>query len=643
MYKIGFAQVNYSIGPRSFGGYFLPYSVGVLISYLKQTGIKFEIIDILFKRDPINEAVKKLSQADVVAFSTYVWNKEYNYTLAKRLKELNSNIVTVFGGPELPVNDIQIFKKHPYIDIIVELEGEIAFSEIIKNLKNPTNLKNISGILINQNKIPIRGKSPNRIDHVDVIPSPYLTGVFDSLIKNFPNVKWAMTLETNRGCPYACTFCDWGSLTYSKIKKFDITRVLEEVSWAGKNSMYNLFLADANFGIFPERDNLILDHIIDTYKKYSYPKNIAINWAKNQKSSVVAMAKKLIEHGYSQGLTVSFQTLTDSVLVNIKRKNLALNQVEEVFDICRKNDVPVNTELILGLPGETLESWISNFYKLFRLNQKIFTVVQCQVLENSELNQLQRDEYHIKTVSSINDFPNAHDQEISETILLVSETKDLPFEDMVKANIWTWFFYTFHISGFTNFISEYLNRNNIVSYEEFYQNLFASLKLDKFFNEELILKEKLIRDWLSTGKAQCEVFQDIIFEGIRFNLTTVSKAHLDNTIKKHIQLIVRNYVSQYANDVIISNLIEFQETNLVDFYKINDYPISKSFKYDWFDYFINQNKLKEKDTKLTFNSKITEELIDVSPKNLVDYIFFRRKTLFGQTSISYKEENEQLQ
>ena len=53
-----------------------------------------------------------------------------------------------------------------------------------------------------------------RLHHLE-IPSPYLTGVFDDIIANNPEYVFNATLETNRGCPFACTFCDWGSLTYA--------------------------------------------------------------------------------------------------------------------------------------------------------------------------------------------------------------------------------------------------------------------------------------------------------------------------------------------------------------------------------------------------------------------------------------------
>ena len=65
-------------------------------------------------------------------------------------------------------------------------------------------------------------------------PSPYQMGVFNNIIKNNPDVLWSMTVETNRGCPHRCTFCDWGTVTYGKINKFGLNRVAEDIAWAEK-------------------------------------------------------------------------------------------------------------------------------------------------------------------------------------------------------------------------------------------------------------------------------------------------------------------------------------------------------------------------------------------------------------------------
>ena len=642
MLKIGFAQVNYNIGPKSTNSYFLPYSVGVLISYLKQY-VEFNVVDILFKRDLIDVAVEKLAGADIIAFSTYVWNKEYNYALAKKIKELYPNTLLVFGGPEVPISDFEIFKKHPYIDLVVENEGEIAFLNIVEQYHN-RDFKNIPGLLINQRGLPLRSlQGPKRIDDIDSIPSPYLTGVFDDLVKNNPDVSWNITIETNRGCPYACTFCDWGSLTYNKVKKFNLQRVFDEIEWVGKNQHKFFYLADANFGIFPERDESIMDKVFETKNIYGSPTGVVMNWAKDQKVVITSIAKKLIENNFDHGLTVSLQSLSDNVLDIIKRRNLEINKANELFNICREIGIPVHTELILGLPGETLSSWKQNFYKLFRMGHKTIAVYQCQTLENSELNTCQVVEHDIKTVLAANSFQNAsNDEEIYERLPIVISTKDMPTADMALASVWSWVFYTFHINGLTNFVSEYCERENVLPFEEFYEQLFELINSDEVLAQELRIKQEQVTNWLSTGDGQSEYVFGTRLEGLRlFNYGTTYKIHLDTELKNRVQLIVRNYVfSLLGDNKLTRDLLAFQEKYLIDLYNAHSYPIVDKFSHDWIDYFVHKLPIEQTVTDISFHCNLSEEMEKLETIKLVEYIWYKRRVNFGMACI--KRANDHI-
>ena len=70
-------------------------------------------------------------------------------------------------------------------------------------------------------------------------------------------------IETNRGCPYHCTFCDWGTLIYSKIAKLPLERVFDEIDWLSRSGISDVMPADANFGIFADRDGQIGDRFPD--------------------------------------------------------------------------------------------------------------------------------------------------------------------------------------------------------------------------------------------------------------------------------------------------------------------------------------------------------------------------------------------
>jgi tRNA A37 methylthiotransferase MiaB len=206
--KIVLVQPNFKIGGGSFTGYWLPYSVGCLWSYASQHSWvtdEFEVQDIIYKREAPGQLVDRIQDCAVVFFSCYMWNWEYNKHVAEQLKERNPSITIVFGGPQVTTRpeEEKFFLNHPYVDSISLTEGEESFVAILDAIRKDHALQDI-----------YEGR---RLDDLE-IPSPYLTGVFDKIMEEAdPNHVWNGTLETNRGCPFACTFCDWGSLTYAKI------------------------------------------------------------------------------------------------------------------------------------------------------------------------------------------------------------------------------------------------------------------------------------------------------------------------------------------------------------------------------------------------------------------------------------------
>ncbi len=306
-YTISFVQPNFRQGPGGIAAY-LPYSCGLLWAHAQTNQVvkNYFILDkLVYSREDQKTLSLELSKNDVIAFSTYVWNRNYNFDLAKKVKELNPNVLIIFGGPELPITKENIFKDIiPFADIVVKSEGEYIFTSLLESYLTEKNYKGISGILINSNGDVIDTGNAIRIENLDTVPSPYLIGVFDEILPK--EQEWNGTLETNRGCPYKCTFCDWGSLTYSKVKKFGLERVFSELKWMSDNKIGYLDVADANFGIFIERDNMIVDKLIEYQQKTGYPYRTGWSWAKNQQSEVVKIAKKLINTGhFNNGLTIS--------------------------------------------------------------------------------------------------------------------------------------------------------------------------------------------------------------------------------------------------------------------------------------------------------------------------------------------------
>ena len=277
-YKLAWVQPNFQQGPKELNAHYLPYSAGVIWSYaIADPWIhdNFEVTDWIWRRDAVEPLAQRLAQNDIVTFSCYVWNHRFNYEIARRVKELNPRALLVFGGPEPAITDPELFVKEPFMDIVICFEGEITFRNLI--LAYPSgNYDHIPGLLINKNGTVLNTGDANRIESLTDIPSPYLSGVFDKLIADNPGVMWQGTLETSRGCPFACTFCDWGSLTYNKVKKFELERVFDELEWMAKRNFDFISFTDANFGMFAERDSLIADKIIECQEKYGSPRTFSV-------------------------------------------------------------------------------------------------------------------------------------------------------------------------------------------------------------------------------------------------------------------------------------------------------------------------------------------------------------------------------
>ena len=635
-YKIAWVQPNFQQGPKEFNAHYLPYSAGVIWSYaIADPWVRdnFECTDMIWRRDAVEPLAEKLAQNDCVTFSTYVWNHQYNYTLARKVKELNPKCLIIFGGPEPAITDKDIFRKEPYMDLIICFEGEITFRNVIKAFET-RDFDNIPGLLINKNGEPVNTGDAKRIETLEEVPSPYLNGVFDKIIADNPTVEWNGTLETNRGCPFACTFCDWGSLTYNKVKHFEVQRVYDELEWMAKHRCGFISITDANFGMFPERDNLIADKIIEVQEKYGYPKTFSVAWAKNQKREVVEIVKKLLDApGFNQGLTLSVQSLDVDVLENIRRKNMEMNKLEEVFELCEQRNIPTYTELILGLPGETLTTWKDNFWKLFRMgNHTGLTVFQAQLLENAEMNLLQKKLFKIGSQRVTDYFSGSYSNEhIEEGIEIITSTKDLPFEIMLDAEIFSWYINTFHINGVSTLLSRLVYKYLDIDYSKFYEDLFEFLQQDAWYVKEQTEVRQYFSNWMTQGQIRHPKIGGIEIHGWNLIHRTILNMHVENQYENIFNRL-EEFMQRYnLPKDLLDNVMKFQKKYLIAYNDIAEYPQQLTLDYNIWEYLtFNQSLVPG---TVTYDLDFPEDKNMSFPKFLELFYFARRRN-FGKATVN---------
>lgn len=650
MKLISLVQTNFQTGPTRLNAFYMPYTVGCLWAYActhPTISNEYELDHIIWRRDPIDNVAKNLATNSIVIFSSYVWNRKYNYVLAKKIKQHNPSVITIFGGPDVPISDPKIFEKHPYIDYAVKKEGEIAFLSLLLHITDSSHHLP-QGILYNQQGQLVDTGDSERIFDLSQLPSPYVSGVFDKIVMDNPGVSWVATIETNRGCPYQCTFCDWGSLTYSKVRHFPIERVFKEIEWVGQHC-HGTWIADANFGMFIDRDSAIVDKLIEVHNKGPGLNYFYTNWAKNQKSEVVELMFKLSTKSklISNGLTVSVQSTTPEVLDIVKRTNLKQHKIKEIFSLAEKSNVQVYTELILGLPGETVESFMNTVYEIIEAgNHHGIFVWQSQLLENAELTQVQKEVYGIKTkdwidyISPIQVTYDMSDSELNESIAVTTETSTLPKQDMLHIMGWVAFMFAFHFYGFSTQLSRFLCKYIDESYRDFYKKLYDSYCQDPYFSS--IHKEQIenYRSLLEHGKTLDNSIANVVpLNAVNIHGALLMRTHIDHRVDYTFNFLEKFLKENYnLPPNLLDQLLDYQQQSWYTYKKSQKfYESTVTYDYNFYEFLTNDAPLNST-TTLKFSTKNIQHILKFN--DFIEGLYLRQKYGIGVLQISPVKDSQ---
>ncbi len=454
---------------------YIPYAIGCLAAFAfdnEEIKQEYSLGKFIYTRTDIQTAVDSMTDPFLAGFSTSVWNSEYNKALASQLKKKHPECITVFGGHQIPPEGEEAFREYPEADIVIHSAGEEAFRDILLSLKNGTPLTEIPNISVkNSDGTVHNGKRclPETPDY----PSPYLTGIFDPILDD--GIEFSAIIETNRGCPNRCAFCDWGALK-SKIKLFSLEKVEQELRWLSGHKIEYVYCADANFGIF-DRDMDITDMFIALKETTGYPRKLKVNFTKNRCEFVGEISSKLSRHGIGKSQTLSFQSVDEKVLGAIGRKNIDLAHFRELLRMYEKEEIPTYSELILGLPEETYESFTDGICTLIENGQhKSINVYPCELLPNSLLGSAEyKKKYDIKT--TILPFGQFHcekeDSGIREYSRLITSTSAMSKSEWVDSYFFATVVQSFHCLGILRETAMYLREKKDISYKELYSRLIG--------------------------------------------------------------------------------------------------------------------------------------------------------------------------
>ena len=420
-----------------------PLNIGYVGAYcIKVFG---ESVDVkLFKYIEDLESAIYDNPPDVLALSNYPWCHNIDLAMLDLLAERKPEAIRVMGGPNFPhISGLQeeFLRIRPIIDAYVYLEGELPFSNLIKLIIDTGEISKVRELLKSGEVVPgianlshdgkmIKAPDALRMKQLDDVPSPYLTGLLDK----FFDGRLSPMIQTNRGCPFACTYCADGSALTNKVFNFNLERVKDEITYIAQrvpNNVKALFLSDLNYGMF-KRDSEISKHTADIREQYNYPHYFEATTGKNSKTRVIQNVELL--QGTMQ-IGMSIQSMSPAVLKNIKRDNMRLDDFLGLKPAIRKAGLPTASELILALPGETKESHIMAIGNLLDAEIDNIFAWTLMLLNGSELNTpAQKELYNYKTKFRVipRDFTKLRSgKNVVEVEEVIVETNDLPFDDYI--------------------------------------------------------------------------------------------------------------------------------------------------------------------------------------------------------------------
>ena len=628
MKNVYFVQVGFEFD----GSVYLPYAVGTIIAYCKenpQIKSEYAFPEIIFKREKLSSAMDKIRSPFMVAFSCSVWNMEYNKALAKRIKEKYPQCIIIFGGHSVS-EDGKLLEAESYIDILMFGEGETVFSKLLLNLSKG-DFKVTSDIAYRENGSIIRTER-TLCEDLSELPSPYLSGIFDKIIEENKGMEFLSVLETNRGCPYSCAYCDW--CAGKKMRFFPIEKVQKEIQWLSENKIAYCFCADSNFGMF-DRDIEIADMLIEAKKKNGYPEVFRPCYEKNSDERVFRICSALNSVGMDKGATMAYQTLSDEALKNIGRKNLTMEHFSSLMKKYNEAGIPTYSELILGLPGETKESFCRGMCRLLENGQhNSLSVYHCEALPNSDLTEPSYVEKHKIEIIKVA-FNHIHsaakkDEEVKEYSYLVRSTATLSREDWVYANLFSVCLQCFHSLGILRYLAMYLSETKKSTYYDFYTSLLSFImntsgKLNKLWTDFKVKYEtSLAGDWNYYNESFGDVtwfFEEGAFIEIISNFD--------------------EYMSELTEFIDSYNLDKDFQKELLSFQKFmlrKPFETAKeaSFNYDFYSFFESITKgnpatLQKKSTSLTVTPKTVYDNIASFAKETVWFGRRRGATVYSKT------------
>ncbi len=334
-----------------------------LYANLHELQDRAKIVEFVINENAQSCAEKILtSKPRIIGIATYIWNALDVAELLHVIKKVSPKTIIVLGGPEASHMPHRV--NFDSADYIVQGEGEVAFYELCRDILagNPPKERII----------------PAKMVDVQSIKLPYMYYNENDIANRH------IYVEASRGCPFLCEFCL--SSIDEKMRNFDLDILLEEFETLWQRGVRDFKFIDRTFNINMRFANAILDFFLSKEPPYfAHFEVIPDHFPETLKEKL-----KLFPAGSLQ-LEIGIQTLDKEIANNINRP-LKLEKIKENIRFLEsQTKAHMHLDLIVGLPGETLEGLGKNLDELCSISHSEIQIGILKKLSGTTLNRHDRE------------------------------------------------------------------------------------------------------------------------------------------------------------------------------------------------------------------------------------------------------------
>lgn len=285
---------------------------------------------------------------DFICFSVYCWNAEIVFTVARLLAARDSQVRIVLGGPEVGPRAEEILLEHPGIYAVINGEGERALPSLLYSFVRGGDPASVPGVFVRNQGVVEQGPAPQVIEDLDSIPPLYTA-------EHPPATDGSAYLETFRGCPHDCAYCYEGK-GVKRIRSFSWERIAADIDLVATTpGMQSFSFIDSVFNLTTSR----LEKLAAILEPHAQ-RGMRLHTVEVDIESIDDYQADLLVRAGVASVETGPQTVGETALA-ISNRKLDTQKYRAGVAACRSHGIAVESDLIIGLPGDTVSDVLDSF------------------------------------------------------------------------------------------------------------------------------------------------------------------------------------------------------------------------------------------------------------------------------------------